>query len=72
VLRSTQWLVCAVILVAGGVALAVFGLRVGAGPWGGVLLFATAVGAVLVARRFRKLERTKSLSELDRQMDRFW
>jgi len=70
--RSRQWVVCAAILAAGGLLLTFLGLYWGLGPFGGVLLFATAVGALLVSRRFRKLERTRTLGEFDRQMDRFW
>lgn len=69
--RSAQWLVCAAILIAGGAALSVFGYLVGGGFLAGVLLIATGFGAVLVSNRFRKLERTVSVQQLNRQMDRF-
>jgi hypothetical protein len=70
--RSDQWLVCAAILFGGGIVLTLFGLLVGGGPLGGVLLFATGVGALLVARRFRKLERTSTLEDFNRQLESFW
>lgn len=71
--RSLQWLICAAILFVAGVGLIATGIFLGIGPSGvGFLLLATGVGAVLIAMRFRKLERAEGLSQLEQQMDRFW
>jgi len=78
--RSTEWAVCATILVACGLALMTVGiigqldgsLALQSFGAGALLVLLIGVGAAFVARRFRRLERTATPQEFDREFARLW